>query len=286
MLQSRMTNQKPDVILSNSRKTWQTTVVDTAVSSMNKVSFLDFNFYPVKHAIVDDVLAFIPFDVEKGLDDLLYDLGTFIPVSPERRLEESSLLSENNEADEGSTTMALDFSTPEEECSEDDHRFKPFHDKKWQIRYTELLFFYSENGHAAVPHTYPSNPKLARWVKRQRHQYKLLQDNQLSTMTDERANLLDDLGFIWDSHGVSWREKFVSLKAYREANGHCHVPSNHSDKKLATWVKCQRRQYKLYRNGKACAMTPVRIWELEEVGFLWEIRIPSPKKRKIAAAAS
>lgn len=169
----------------------------------------------------------------------------------------------------------------DEEDDEDDddddddsgtNRFKPFHEEKWTIRYKELLSFHHLHGHAAVPHTYPANPQLARWVKRQRRQFKLRKDKRQSTMTTERLDLLTNVGFVWDSHDVNWREKLDGLEAYRREYGNCNVPSNFRDKKLATWVKCQRRQYKLYWDGKPSAMSPERILELEKVGFEWEIR--------------
>jgi hypothetical protein len=163
----------------------------------------------------------------------------------------------------------------EDDDNDDDsgtNRFKPFHEEKWTIRYKELLSFHQLHGHAAVPHTYPANPQLARWVKRQRRQFKLRKDKRQSTMTTERLDLLTNVGFVWDSHDVNWREKLDGLEAYRREYGNCNVPSNFRDKKLATWVKCQRRQYKLYWDGKPSAMSPERILELEKVGFEWEIR--------------
>jgi hypothetical protein len=151
-------------------------------------------------------------------------------------------------------------------------RFKPFHEEKWYQRYQELCHFRREHGHSAVPHTYPPHPQLARWVKRQRRQYKLLLEGKATTMTNERLDLLKDVDFVWDSHDVNWREKLDALDVFYRAKGHVNVPSNYSDKKLATWVKCQRRQYKLYRDGKQSAMCPERIAELEQRGFEWEIR--------------
>jgi hypothetical protein len=156
-------------------------------------------------------------------------------------------------------------------------RFKPFHEEKWNQRYKELLDFHREHAHCSVPHTYPKNAQLARWVKRQRRQYKLRLEGRASTMTLERLDMLNDVGFIWDSHDVNWREKLMELEAFRTKNGHCNVPSNHTEKKLATWVKCQRRQYKLYWDGKPSAMTPERILQLEKIGFEWEIRSPTTK---------
>lgn len=155
-------------------------------------------------------------------------------------------------------------------------RFKAFHEEKWSQRYDELKMFVQEHQHAAVPHTYPRNPQLARWVKRQRRQYKLLQERQSSsTLTPDRLEMLNSVGFVWDSHEVNWSEKVAALVNFKRLNGHCNVPSNHSDKRLATWVKCQRRQYKLYKQKKSSAMSAVRIQQLETIGFEWEIRMAS-----------
>lgn len=65
----------------------------------------------------------------------------------------------------------MDIATLECEQDIDDaaspqYRFKPFHEEKWSVRYRELQIFHRENGHAAVPHTYPKNQQLARWIKR------------------------------------------------------------------------------------------------------------------------
>eukprot|EP00562_Extubocellulus_spinifer_P004922 CAMPEP_0178513734 /NCGR_PEP_ID=MMETSP0696-20121128/23638_1 /TAXON_ID=265572 /ORGANISM="Extubocellulus spinifer, Strain CCMP396" /LENGTH=326 /DNA_ID=CAMNT_0020143763 /DNA_START=115 /DNA_END=1095 /DNA_ORIENTATION=- len=152
-------------------------------------------------------------------------------------------------------------------------KFRAFHEKKWDERLLELRAFRKEHGHSLVPHTYPSNPQLARWVKRQRRQHKLLQEGKASTMTPDRAKLLESLGFVWDSHNAAWTEKTHDLRQYRAKYGDCLVPSAFKpNPQLATWVKCQRRQYKLYWEGKPSAMTPQRIAELEEMGFVWELR--------------
>ena len=73
--------------------------------------------------------------------------------------------------------------------------------------------------HSQVPHTYAENPPLARWVKRQRYQYKLKIENKQSTMTDERIIMLENIGFIWDSHAAAWEEKLNELKEYTQLRG-------------------------------------------------------------------
>ena len=205
------------------------------------------------------------------------------PTDVQQQLREQRKSEDSNDV----TASKVGSNSMEDESDDDDddmnqNRFKPFHEEKWSLRHKELLDFHKQHGHAAVPHTYPANPQLARWVKRQRRQYKLRQDNRQSTMTTERLDMLNSVGFVWDSHDVNWREKLDSLVAFRRENGHCNVPSNFRNKKLATWVKCQRRQYKLYWDGKPSAMTPDRILELEKVGFEWEIRSTVPRKQAAA----
>jgi hypothetical protein len=174
-------------------------------------------------------------------------------------------------------------------------RCKTIHEERWHQSFEELLQFQNEHGHAAVPHTYPPNPALANWVKRQRRQYKLLREkkkkendrhNDTTTImiTTERINLLNTAGFVWDAHQLHWRDKLDLLRMYHRKHGHCNVPANYRNKKLATWVKCQRRQYKLYWEGKSSSMVPERIIELEKVGFQWEMIRPSNSARRPGAA--
>jgi Helicase associated domain len=94
-----------------------------------------------------------------------------------------------------------------------------------------------------------------------------------STLTDAREQELEKLGFVWNSHRAAWEERFEDLKLFFLRNGHCNVPSNYdADKLLAVWVKCQRRQMKLYKKGLACTMTRERMEALESLGFDWNPR--------------
>jgi len=157
-------------------------------------------------------------------------------------------------------------------------RFKPYHEDKWMENFQQLLKYKEEHGNCLVPHTYLPNPLLARWVKRQRRQYKLcLEKCPQSTMTPERVEILNKEGFVWDSHEITWMKKFYDLLDYRKVHGHCRVPScSKEHPQLATWVKCQRRQYRLKREGKSSAMTTQRIKLLDDVGFSWEVRFAVP----------
>jgi hypothetical protein len=161
-----------------------------------------------------------------------------------------------------------------------DERFRDYQSKQWVEKFQELNGFKTERGHSCVPHTFKENPPLARWVKRQRYQYKLKNESKPSTMTDERILALERMGFVWDSHGAAWEERWSELRSYQADLGHCNVPSNYkSNPQLATWVKCQRRQYKLFWNGKSSNITLERISKLETLGFEWELRGPKKSKK-------
>lgn len=160
------------------------------------------------------------------------------------------------------------------------NKFRPYQAEKWQERFDELIEFQKEQGHCLVPHTYPSNAALARWVKRQRYQYKLLQEGKQSSMTQDRIKILQDIGFVWDSHEAAWQERLSELLEFKTEYGNCLVPSNCPERpQLATWVKCQRRQYKLYWEGRPSNMTVERIMVLEKNGFEWELRSSSFSKK-------
>lgn len=137
---------------------------------------------------------------------------------------------------------------------------------QWYDRYRELVEYVKEFGHTTVPHRWSRNPKLAQWVKRQRYQYKLKHRQQqeeggesggqrsgggnmqsVSSLTDEREDLLNRIGFIWSLRKELWDENFMELVDYAKAHGHCNVPSKYPpNRTLSVWVRCQRRQYKLY----------------------------------------
>lgn len=153
-------------------------------------------------------------------------------------------------------------------------RFKPFHEEKWNVHLEQLRDFKKTHGHCLVPHTFPENQHLARWVKRQRRQYKLMLAGHISsTMTQERVNILNMEGFIWDSHDIIWRERFNQLLEYKNLHGHTRVPSYCKENpRLASWVKCQRRQHKLFWEGKRSSMSAERTQLLNDVGFTWEVK--------------
>jgi Helicase associated domain len=201
-------------------------------------------------------------------------------------------------------------------------RFRLYHAEQWSEKLNDLKDFISEYGHAMVPHNYAPDPELSRWakvcvsllreqsvvyyeyahisiaysfalmtsllfLKRQRYQYKLYQQQgpgmtrqKRSSLTPQRIEALNNVGFCWDAHVAIWTERYEELVAYKDRYGNTNVPSNYkgdAQEKLATWVKCQRRQYTLRKAGAVHNITDDRVALLEKIGFEWSLGNPCKK---------
>ena len=125
--------------------------------------------------------------------------------------------------------------------------------KEWNLRYEELITYKATYGDCLVPYNWPQNKQLANWVKRQRYQYnQMKQFNQHTTLTEKRIDMLNSIGFTWNSHDASWEDKYKLLLVFHREHGHVNVPPNYNQNRcgLATWVKYQRRLYKILMSKK------------------------------------
>lgn len=161
------------------------------------------------------------------------------------------------------------------------HRF--VHKELWNQKYQELVAYQKVFNHCLVPVCWARNPSLGNWVKRQRYQYRMKKSGKHSTMTDERQEALERLGFTWDNHAANWQERWNELQQFQEANGHVNVPKKYPQSpKLPIWIKCQRRQYKLYRQGnKKSHMTSERIEKLLSLGFNFDPQQQQQQQNRI-----
>mmetsp|Transcript_2194 Transcript_2194/g.3171 ORF Transcript_2194/g.3171 Transcript_2194/m.3171 type:complete len:389 (+) Transcript_2194:165-1331(+) len=153
----------------------------------------------------------------------------------------------------------------------------------WNLNYQKLGQFRQKNNHCVVPCEYNEDPSLARWVKRQRHLYHLLLKGKKSSLRPDRVKLLNDIGFSWDAKDALWQERYKNLVEFKNEHGHCVVPTIFAEnQRLATWVKFQRRQYKLHLAGRPSYMTPGRIESLNSLGFEWTLRSSQTSKPAIS----
>jgi len=144
----------------------------------------------------------------------------------------------------------------------------------WEAHFQLLQEFQRERGHCRVPRTHSvDNVKLGRWVSNQRSAYKRFKDGQRSTMTQERIDQLNSIGFDWSKPQIGWEAQFRLLRGFQKENGHCQVPTNYciDNVPLGRWVNRQRFEYKKFKDGKASSMTQERINQLNAMGFKWKV---------------
>jgi hypothetical protein len=188
-------------------------------------------------------------------------------VSPERRQNNPSLQHEGTTAATASQRVVLlseEVLPDNDERSMSERKERPSRSpkkqpEKWTMRLEEVKHFVKEHGHCKIPTVYPPNQVLARWAKRQRYQRTLFTSrvagNRASCMTLERIDALNELGFIWDNHENGWNVRYKELLEFIKKEGHTSVPTDYRQNlPLATWVRMQRRQYKLWKEKNKYSM--------------------------------
>jgi len=129
----------------------------------------------------------------------------------------------------------------------------------WERGFNELRAYKKENGNCIVSlrHNTSTPYALGYWLNTQRKNKR--------TISPDRIQRLDELGFIWDPTEEQWEQGFGKLSAYKEENGNCSTPQGHrtsTDFALGNWVSNQR-------HGKD-SMDPVRVKRLDQLGFIWD----------------
>jgi len=173
--------------------------------------------------------------------------------------------------------------------------------KSWNDRYIELLQFAKKTGHSNVPFKYEDNPSLGEWVFEQRalHQAPNDKNKTRPTSLDEIKNIqyqkLCGIGFNFESkesdcvnyheedsiqmpknHSgenlkITWEERFLELKQFKIRKGSCNVPEKWKvNPSLASWVKEQRVEYRLFREKKKSHLDDRKVMDLLSLGFQFE----------------
>ena len=130
---------------------------------------------------------------------------------------------------------------------------------QWEEGFRFLEIFRQRDGHCLVPINHREQGyRLGQWVSRQRQ--------NKDTLSSERRQRLDALGFVWDTLAAQWEEGVCSLERYRQLEGHCRVPGIYRDPalgfRLEGWVSHQRQDKDI--------MSPERRQRLDALGFVWD----------------
>ncbi|CAB9527842.1 helicase [Seminavis robusta] len=71
----------------------------------------------------------------------------------------------------------------------------------WETRFEGLRQFKERYGHVDVPHEWEECPQLGFWTANMRQQYRYKQLGKKSSLTDDRIELLNSIGFVWKMQG-------------------------------------------------------------------------------------
>uniref|UniRef100_A0A7S4QDV9 Helicase-associated domain-containing protein n=1 Tax=Ditylum brightwellii TaxID=49249 RepID=A0A7S4QDV9_9STRA len=144
----------------------------------------------------------------------------------------------------------------------------------WNSRLGELRQFQKEHKHCNVPQSFGP---LGSWVINQRVDYRKFKRGEKSSMSQERINTLEELGFEWfvSTQPMAWRLQYNNLLEYKEENGNTNVPRTYGP--LGTWVSAQRKEFHKFQAKQPSLMTQERMDALNVVGFEWRLRKETKK---------
>lgn len=140
----------------------------------------------------------------------------------------------------------------------------------WWEKYAQLCEYKEQYGDCNVPQRYSENLSLGLFVYNNRMMFKNLLAGEYSSLTEDRIDALEEIGFCWDNQQYRWFSKLEDLKRYKAQYGNCDVPRRYdADLALAWWVQCNRLEYKQFQMGRPSTLSSSRIKLLEDIGFNW-----------------
>uniref|UniRef100_A0A7S0BXB4 Helicase-associated domain-containing protein n=1 Tax=Proboscia inermis TaxID=420281 RepID=A0A7S0BXB4_9STRA len=145
----------------------------------------------------------------------------------------------------------------------------------WRDMFTKLQEYKNNYGDCLVPQKFLDDPKLGRWVDKQRHWYKCKKEGRKASLNLNQIEEMNSIGFVWSVNKQhNWEEMFDLLGEYRALHGNCLVSATcEKYSKLGRWVAQQRHHYKRLTSGYSSPMSTDtgRIKRLEGVGFAWHL---------------
>jgi len=131
-------------------------------------------------------------------------------------------------------------------------------ENQWEISFNKLAAYKSQYGTCNILYRYSKDKILKDWVQRQRHNFKN------NTLSKDKINQLNSIGFEWESSKNKWITMFNKLKAYKNQYGTCNIlHRNSNDLSLARWVETQRK------NLKKNTLSQDKINQLNSLGVEW-----------------
>lgn len=145
------------------------------------------------------------------------------------------------------------------------------YDEIWWNSYTKLLNYKEKYGDTKVPMGFKEDPPFGSWVAAQRTK------RRKGVLKKDREDLLNEIDFIWELRGETFKKFYKKLLEFKRKNGHLNIVQNSSiDKDFARWInnyRIIRNNGKLQQNGsikhRDKSLKKEQIKMLEDIGFPW-----------------
>jgi hypothetical protein len=114
-------------------------------------------------------------------------------------------------------------------------RWNPY-EETWNANFEKLKKYVKRYGDTLVPAKWSKDRPLAGWVVGQR------QARKAGKLDEEKIQLLEEIGFVWDVAEWQWERFFAELESFSKRFGHCRVPAKNwpENPALGTWLSTQR----------------------------------------------
>lgn len=141
----------------------------------------------------------------------------------------------------------------------------------WEEMYGYAQSFYQTYGNLEVPSHYRTEDgySLGRWIQTQRQ---VRAGKTYGTLTEERIQLLDAIGMVWDGvRDAAWDKALQEARAYYAQHGDLNVKQDTvtpSGFRLGAWIG----RLRVYRKSGICRsyLTEERIRVLDEMNMVWD----------------
>ncbi len=160
-------------------------------------------------------------------------------------------------------------------------------DDEWDRKYKLACKYYQEHHNLLIDRYYTTEDgtNLGTWIKNQRTLYKKRLENIDCSLTDERIELLERIGMVWDlsiDHEKNWMINFLKAKKYYYKFGNLRIPMDYIDEdgtKLGLWISTQRKLYKVRNlDNEKKVLSFEKIELLESIGMIWDASIDYDKR--------
>jgi len=155
------------------------------------------------------------------------------------------------------------------QLNEIDMRWEKQSSLLWNQAYEEFKKYKEEKGDLDIPSRYVTQDGFALGSLVANIRRAKASGSRSVYTTEDHAQMLTELGFVWDKLDYSWEQYYFACIKYKLAHGNMNIPADEvSDDGLAIgmWVRRMRR----LRAGKAVGkLTEAQIERLNEAGFIW-----------------